>query len=370
MSHPDRGEEVELDDTEQPRDAESQSTEQPQSAPLRRRSYTRIGLAALVAVVVVAIAAGLAIAKTRPTPVGTGVVVIDTNLAYQGGQAAGTGMVLTSSGEVLTNNHVIRGATTIKVVEPTSGRSYNAEVVGYDVSDDVAVLQLNGASNLKTVSLGNAASLGTGQSVTAIGNAGGTGALTSATGSVTGVDRNITVSDDQGGSESLAGLIETNAGIRPGDSGGPLLNSAGQVVGMDTAASESDASYQETAATDGYAIPINKAASIVMQIVRGNASSTIHVGGTAFLGVEVTEDEYGNSGAEVSDVVQGGPADAAGLVPGDVITSVDGHEVASPTDLTDTVLAEKSGAHVSVSYLDQDGQTQTADVALGSGPPR
>jgi S1-C subfamily serine protease len=324
----------------------------------------------LVLVVAGVIAAGLAVARSHPAKVGTGVVVIDTNLAYQGGQAAGTGMVLTSSGEVLTNNHVIRGATTIKIVEPSTGRTYNAEVVGYDVSGDVAVLQASGASDLKTVSLGNAASLSTGQSVTAIGNAGGTGSLTSASGTVTGVDRAITVSDDQGGSENLSGLIETNAGIRPGDSGGPLLNSSGQVIGMDTAASVAEAGFQEAAANDGYAIPINEAATIVMQIERGQASSTIHVGSTAFLGVEVTTDGYGNSGADVTNVVQGGPAADAGLVPGDLITSVDGQSISSPTGLTDAVLGEKSGAHVSITYVDQDGASQTANVTLGSGPPR
>src|SRR5262249_16025744 len=154
-------------------------------------------LAALIAVVIAAAAAaGLAFAKTGPTPIGSGVVVIDTNLAYQGGQAAGTGMVLTSSGEVLTNSHRIRGATQIQLVLPSTGRRYTARVVGYDVADDVAVLQASGASNLKTVSLGNSDSIDGGESVTALGNAGGTGSFTSASGTVTGVGRSITVSDD------------------------------------------------------------------------------------------------------------------------------------------------------------------------------
>ena len=176
------------------------------SQPGRRpsRFNSRIVLAVLVAVLAAAVAAaGLAFANQRSATVGTGVVVIETNLAYQGAQAAGTGMVLTSSGEVLTNNHVIRGATTIKIVVPGTGQSYNAEVVGYDASDDVAVLQAGDAANLKTISLGDSSSVDTGESVQAVGNAGGTGRFTSASGTVTAVNRSITVSDDQGGSESL-----------------------------------------------------------------------------------------------------------------------------------------------------------------------
>ena len=124
----------------------------------------------------------------------------------------------------------------------------------------------------------------------ALGNAGGTGRLTSASGTVTGVDRSITVSDDQGGSESLSGLIETNAAVRPGDSGGPLLNSSGQAIGMDTAASVGN-DVAQAATNDGYAIPINKALSIVKQIERGNDSATVHIGDTAFLGVEVDREQ-------------------------------------------------------------------------------
>jgi S1-C subfamily serine protease len=110
--------------------------------------------------------------------------------------------------------------------------------------------------------------------------------------------------------------------------------------------------------------------SIVKSILSGTTSDAIHIGGTPFLGVEVTADDYGNPGADVSQVVQGGPAEAAGLVPGDLITSLDGHAISSPTGLTDTVLAEKAGANVSVTYVDQYGTTQTANVTLGSGPPR
>ncbi len=333
------------------------------------RSRARVVVAALAACVAAAIAAGLALASTRPAPIGTGVVVIDTNLAYQGARAAGTGMVLTSSGTVLTNNHVIRGATAIRVVVPSTGRSFTAKVVGYDASGDVAVLQASGASNLKTVSVGSSAALIAGQSVTALGNAGGTGSLRRASGTVTGVGRAITVGDDQGGSERLTGMIETNAAVQPGDSGGPLLNASGQVVGMDTAASVGNGSQRATTG-DGYAIPIDRAMSIAEQILSGDASPAIHVGGTAFLGVEVAANSYSGSGAVITSVVPGGPADAAGLAPGDLITSIGGHAVASPDGLTAVMLTQKPGAPVSATYVDQAGAARTAAVALASGPPR
>jgi S1-C subfamily serine protease len=342
---------------------------QPGREPVRR-FRARTVLAVLIAVVVVAaVVAGLTRARTQSTAVGSGVVVIETNLGYQGGQAAGTGMVLTSSGEILTNNHVIRGATDIKVVVPNTGQSYSAQVVGYDVSHDVALLRANGASNLKTISQGDSGSVNTGQSVQAVGNAGGTGRLSFASGTVTNVDRAITVSDDQGGSENLSGLIETNAAVRPGDSGGPLLNSSGQVIGMDTAASAGN-DVAQPSANDGFAIPINNAMSFVRQIESGNGSGTVHVGGTAFLGVESTANSYSGSGAVISAVVPGSAAEAAGLSPGDLILSVGGQTISSPDELSQVVLTQKPGASISAVYLDQAGTTQTANVTLASGPPR
>jgi S1-C subfamily serine protease len=208
-----------------------------------------------------------------------------------------------------------------------------------------------------------------GQSVKAVGNAGGTGSLSSASGRVTGVARPITVSDDQGGSERLTGLIETNAALEPGDSGGPLLDAAGKVIGMDTAAS-AGYGFQQLASGDGYAIPINKAVAIARRIESGSASATIHVGGTAFLGLEVGANGYDGSGAIVAAVVSGSPAAAAGLAPGDLITSFGGHSVSSPSRLSSLVTAEKPGAHVSVTYVEPTGATHTATVTLASGPPQ
>jgi S1-C subfamily serine protease len=332
----------------------------------------RVVLLVVVGLIVAAVGAGIALARGTASPIGSGVVVIDTNLAYQGATAAGTGMVLTSSGEVLTNNHVISGATTIKVVVPKTGHSYTARVVGYNRTADVALLQLQGASNLKIVSIGSA-KLSVGATVTALGNAGGNGSISSATGRVTGLGKSITASDDQGGSERLTGLIETNAGVQPGDSGGPLLNSKGQVVGMDTAAS-SGFGFQNVSAADAYAIPIAKALTIAHAISSGKASATVHIGATAFLGIEVQSVNaagYGGasaSGALIAGVVSGGPAASAGLAAGDVITAINGHTVSSPSAVSALVLTKKPSAKITVAYVDRSGASQTTTVTLGSGP--
>lgn len=301
------------------------------------------------------------------TNLATGVLIIDTNLAYQNAAAAGTGMALTSNGIVLTNNHVIKGATTIKVVDPSTHRSYTATVLGYDAADDVAVLKLQGASKLKTVKLGDSSKARTGQTVTAIGNAGGTGKLTPATGRITALRQTITASDDQGGSEQLTGLLETNAGIQPGDSGGPLEDTSGRVLGMDTAASSTFVA--QGGATQAYAIPINKALTVAKQIEAGN-STVAHIGPTAFLGVSVGDAGNGQTGALIVDTVSGGPADQAGLVQGDTITALDGNPVDSPSTLGSLMQHEAPGASVEVDYLDQTGTPQTATVTLGTGPPQ
>jgi S1-C subfamily serine protease len=334
-----------------------------------RRSLTRVVLPALVVIAAFAAVVVLTHGTTRSPRVGAGVVVIETSLGYQDARAAGTGMVLTPSGTVLTNNHVIRNATDVRVVEPGTGRSYPATVVGYDESDDVAVLQAGGASDLRTVSLGDSQTLDPGEPVKALGNAGGTGALRAAAGTVTGIDRAITVGDDQGGSERLTGMIETSADVQSGDSGGPLMDASGRVVGMDTAASVTNGSARAADST-GFAIQINRAMSIADQILHGDGSATVHIGGTAFLGVEVVDDTLGAPGVVVALVVPGSPAEAAGLTPGDLITAVGDRAVSSPSDLTEIVAAQTPGAPVSAAYIDQDGASRTASVALASGPPR
>ena len=306
-----------------------------------------------------------------------GLVDINTTLGYQGEEAAGTGIVITSNGEILTNNHVIEGATSISVTDVGNGKTYSATVVGYDTTKDVAVLQLHGASGLTTASL-DTATVSVGETVVGIGNAGGTGGTPSAAGgTVTALNQSITASDEGDGSaEQLTGLIETNADIQAGDSGGSLVNSAGQVVGMDTAAS-AGFSFQSTGQSsgyEGYAIPIDEAVTLAKQIEAGSSSSTVHIGTTAFLGVEIdaAADGYGNvsSGATVAGVITGSPAQEAGLAAGDVITSVNGNAIDSAQALTSALEPYKPGDHLTIDWTDASGVAQTATVALSSGPPQ
>src|SRR5204862_3045073 len=218
---------------------------------------------------------------------------------------------------------------------PRSGRSDTAEVVGYDVADDVALLQLNGASNLRTATRGDSTKLHVGDHVTATGNAGGTGRLSSVAGRITGLGKTITAGDEQNGSEQLTGLIETDAQLQPGDSGGPLFDSSHRVIGMNTAAS-AGFSFQTTAAIDAYAIPLNKALGLVEQIESGHVTARVHVGQTPFLGVSISDaGAFGESpgGGLVAGVVPGSSASKAGLGQGDVIIAVAGKRVGSSRDL-------------------------------------
>jgi S1-C subfamily serine protease len=352
--------------------------------------------------------------------------VVSTD-ADSGEVAAGTGIVLTSNGTVLTNNHVIRGATSIKVTDVGNGRTYTAKVVGYDATKDVAVIQLQNASGLTTASLGDSSSVQTGDSVTALGNAGGKGGTPSvAAGTVTALNQSITASDEGSGvnSEQLTGLIETNANIQPGDSGGSLVNSYGQVIGMDTAASsgtqvQSDSG--QSAPVQAYAIPIDNAVTIAKQIEAGQGSSTVHIGATAFLGIESGGTSSGSgsgsgdsggfgdgsgfggfgqgdgsgfgsgfggfgqgdgsgtsgsgtsggstsSGAAISGTLSGSPAASAGLADGDTITSVGGQSVSSASDIEQILVKYHPGDKISVNWVDQSGQSQTATVTLANGP--
>src|SRR3984957_10544057 len=275
--------------------------------PRRHHGRTLLGLTA-TAIVAAGVGAGAALGLSHGSTTGStatstsknelttaqiasrvdpAIVDVTSTLGYQQATAKGTGIVLTSNGEILTNNHVINGATSVSVTDIGNGKTYKATVVGYDESKDVAVLQLTGASGLTTANLGDSSTVGVGNSVVALGNAEGLdGTPSVATGSVTALNQSITASDESSGtSEQLTGLIETNAGIEPGDSGGPLVNTYGQVIAMDTAASTNyqfggtgnggfgggfgggtgtggTGSSGTGSATQGYAIPIDTALSI------------------------------------------------------------------------------------------------------------
>jgi S1-C subfamily serine protease len=330
-----------------------------------------------------------------------GIVDVTSTLGFQDATAKGTGIVLTSNGEILTNNHVINGATSVSVTDIGNGKTYKASVVGYDESHDIAVLQLSGASGLTTATTGDSSTVKVGDSVVALGNAGGAGGTPAvAAGSVTALNQSITASDESSGSsEQLTGLIETNADIQAGDSGGPLVNSHAQVIGIDTAASTSfqfggnggnggfggggfggfgnggsgssgsGSSGSSGSETQGFAIPINTALSIAKQIEGGQASSTVHVGPTAFLGLEIAGTSQGFSqGVELAGTQSGTPAAEAGLGRGDVVTALDGKSVSTGTDLTEILVGHHPGDKVSIAWTDVDGQSHTATLTLGTGP--
>jgi S1-C subfamily serine protease len=296
-----------------------------------------------------------------------GVADIDTELGYRDGRAAGTGIVLTDSGTVLTNNHVISGATRIRVTDTDNGRAYTARVVGYSKSADVAVLQLQNAKKLRPAKLGDSSKVAAGDPVTAVGNAGGKGgAPTAVTGTVIAIEQSIIATDQSDGStERLDGLIRISAPIQPGDSGGPLLDAAGRVIGIDTAASF--AYHKRLASSEGYSIPISRAMPIVHQIVRGTASPTVHIGRTALLGVQVAASHPGQ-GAAVADVLPGTPAQSAGLLPGSVIDSLDGQIVDSAEKLTGLLLLHHPDDTVRLGWMDTLGRHRMANIRLADGP--
>jgi S1-C subfamily serine protease len=318
-----------------------------------------------------------------------GVVVIDTQL-YSGSEAAGTGVVLTSSGTVVTNYHVVEGSTTVRVTIPGTGRAYTAHVVGADKTSDIAVLQLQGASGLTTATIDNDA-LGVGDDVTAVGNAGGTGTLTAADGQVTALNQQITTAaEDAVAGETLTGMIETDADVVPGDSGGALMDNQGEVTGIDTAASSGST-------VQGFAIPIAHAMSIVNQIESGHETAQVRIGPAGYLGVQVTTatsssgndswggsdqwgDPFGNNygsgdpstdgtaGAVVEGVSSGSPAAQAGLAAGDVITAIGSTTVNSVDDLTSALANHQPGDHVQVSWTDSNGQQHSTTITLAASP--
>lgn len=304
-----------------------------------------------------------------------GVVLVDTELGYQNAAGAGTGIVLTSGGEILTNYHVVEGATAIQVTVASTGTTYTAEVVGHSASADIALLQLEGASGLTPATIDDD-TVAVGDAVTAVGNAGGTGTLTAADGTVTALQASITTAAEGSvASEQLSGLIETDADVVAGDSGGPLVDAEGEVVGIDTAASSGSV-------IDGYAVPIEDALSVIHQIASGTSTATVQVGASAFLGVQVTGTAIAypgaawgtgaatstGDGAAVADVVDGSPAATAGLAAGATITAVGGETVGSATDLSAALAGRSVGDQVEVTWADASGTTQTATVTLAGRP--
>jgi S1-C subfamily serine protease len=336
-----------------------------------------------------------------------GVVDVTSTLHYSRQVAEGTGIVINqASGLVLTNNHVIRDATKVTATVVDSGKTYPVKVLGYDANDDVALIQLKGATGLRAVSVGNSAQVTVGTRVLAIGNEDGQGGPpTIAPGTINALNRTITAGDEGSGvSETLHNMLQTNAKIQPGDSGGPLANAAGQVIGIDTAAGSTG---QGTSVT-GFAIPINSALAIADQIAAGHASSTVQIGLPGFLGVLVAPSGNSSpqgqaqqqlqagattgtskrcvtsgasaqvpasiapasSGALVEGALCGTSAASNGLAAGDVITSVGGQAVTSPNALTGIMAKHLPATAVSVTWIDTNGKKHTSSLTLGTAPAR
>jgi S1-C subfamily serine protease len=290
------------------------------------------------------------------------VVDITTNLGE------GTGMVASSNGEIITNNHVIEGATSINVAIENRG-THKATVVGTDATADVAVLKVSGVSGLPTMKFGNSSTVRIGNSVVAIGNAGGQGFPSTVTaGAVTAVGRAITASDQNGLSESLTGLIQIDALIEPGNSGGPLVNSSGDVIGMDTAAASADG-----ATPIGFALPINRVLQIANDIEQGKGGQGIVMGVVAFLGIEgATVSIQGSgsaTGAGLEYVEPGTPAYQAGLQGGDVIIAFDGHATPTMSELATLIHKLRPGDRVKVTFESPYGGAHTVTVTLAGAPP-
>jgi len=338
-----------------------------------------------------------------------GLVLISTALQYESEAAAGTGMVINAGGLVLTNNHVIEDSTKITATVISTGKTYQASVVGYDQTGDVALIQLQNASGLTTVPIGNSSSVKAANPVVAMGNAEGQGRITVTAGHITALNTTITASDEAGSTstETLHGMIQTNADIVPGDSGGPLASSAG-VIGMDTAGNDS-VGQQGPAA--GFAIPINTALSVARQIAADRASSVITIGYPPFIGVFIASGSssdpqtqaqqqgqqnagFGGSGntpgcynsnADVtvpSDIapvssgtlidgtICGSAAAGAGLTGGAVITAVNGQAVGSPDDFASIMKRFRPGDTISVTWVSPSGQRTTSSLHLTAGPPQ
>jgi S1-C subfamily serine protease len=330
-----------------------------------------------------------------------GVVIIDTRLRYDNEVAAGTGMVINPDGLVLTNNHVIEDATSITAT--VAGKTYPARVVGYDKTDDIALIQLQGAARLPTVPVGNSSQVKVGQMVVALGNAGGRAIVAVSQGKVAKLNLIVTASDQVGStsSETLHGMMQANATIEAGDSGGPLSSTNG-VIGMDTAANNSG---RQRAA--GFAIPINTALSIAGQIAAGKASSDISIGYPPFMGTFVATGSNPNpvdqtwqdrseatapssaalscytsstglappptiapasSGVLVRGVICGSPAARAGMTAGAVITAVSGQPVRSPDDLMRVMARFRPGDTIFVGWTNPAGKRATSRIRLIEGP--
>ncbi len=303
--------------------------------------------------------------------------VVSIDVKSNGDEDQGTGMIITSSGEILTNNHVIElysqgGNTgTITVTEYGQTKALPTTLVGYDQSKDLALLKIDNASNLPTVTFGNSGKAVVGDAVVAIGNALGlaAGTPTVTQGIISALGRSVTAGGAGTQTETLQNMIQTDAAINPGNSGGPLIDTSGQVIGMNTAVAgtSSDGTSSQNI---GFAIPAASVESLISELEKGGQSGN----GGGYLGVDITtltpalRQQYGftpTSGAVILSVVSGSPADKAGLVQGDVIVNINGTNITSSDDLQKVIQNSKAGQSVSITYYVGDSK-RTTTATLGN----
>lgn len=307
--------------------------------------------------------AALAVAADQVEP---SVVRLDTVVDYQHVMGTGTGFVIDGAGQVLTNHHVVQGADVITAV--VGGRSFDADILGYDRGRDIAVLQLRGAGGLPVAALGDSTRIAIGDPVIAIGNARGSNSpLTREPGTISALGRTISAEDELTGAKTqMSGLFEIAAPVRSGDSGGPVINAAGQVIGVTTAAT---INFQTGPGGEGFAIPINEAMAIAGQIRSRTPSDTVHIGPPTLLGVGVSSAEQHAAfpGVLVHEVLRGGPAELAGLANGDVILTIDGTPIESAAGLTQVLDRHYPGDVIELTWVDRAGQHRTGKTTLGAG---
>lgn len=280
--------------------------------------------------------------------------------------AAGTGMVVTSDGYVLTNKHVINGANKVTVVLDDGTTYEDVEVVATDPLNDVAFLKIKNASDLPTVTLGDSKTLHVGQQVIAIGNALGEYQNTVTSGIISGIGRSVTASDGSGyNAETLSDMIQTDAAINSGNSGGPLVNAAGEVIGINTATSS-------TAENMGFAIPISSVKGMLKQLTETGKAKRTYLGvysqeitpeAAKAYNLPVTSGAYLYSPSSYSAIIKGGPADKAGLKDKDIVTAVNGVKVGISGSLANLIGEYKPGDTVQLTVI-REGNETTVNVTL------
>ncbi|HEY3735602.1 MAG TPA: trypsin-like peptidase domain-containing protein [Streptosporangiaceae bacterium] len=369
-----------------------------------------------------------ALIQSVANKVSPGIVDVISTAQYQGSTLEGTGMVLTSGGLVLTNNHVVEGTSKIEVKIANTGQTFSVTLLGTDKADDIALLKLNGASGLKTIPVGDSKTVKVGDPVVALGNAEGQdGAPAVVSGEITNLNQSIQASDQGANTtENLHGMLETNAAIVSGDSGGALASAQGKVIGMNTAANTSSGQFGGQGASMGFAIPIDRALSVATRIESGDNSAGIQLGSPAFLGVTVAttggtnsapsnspspatqlrqmqsaandqQNGFGgfgggtgspagcltanqltvpskipnvSSGTLIGGVLCNTPVNSAGVTSGSVITGIDGQAITSPQTLTSALTKYHPGETITMTWVAPDGQHHTSSLTLTSGPAK